>query len=314
MNSLHPSTFYLMIEALAVLSIVIGIVAFVLIKRHLRRKALLIKLVDNITHNSEKRQQELQKLCPDHADQILKQETQLYQFMIRLITAKEPETLLEIDREIESYTNALLENSAHLSSEQSGSDHQNEQVAEATSALKEDIAQIKNEIGELSNKNDAVLSTLQNLSLAASTASSSEQTSPENTVAEESIVDAEDTVSDEVPETETSEADETAVNLDDIIDIAEEAQPTAASGEDDLTDIDALIDDAQPDTNTASDSDNIDDLLDQTQSTPEEAKIEEIPDDLLNNDEVSVNDAATDIDALFDAVAKENVEKSSEPA
>ena len=95
-------------------------------------------------------------------------------------------------------------------------------------------------------------------------------------------------------------AEPTPTDIDEIIDITDSIEDSAEAAsppaiEEDVTDIDSLLEESQP----------------STPSQAEEPNIEEIPDDLLQQDELSVNDAATDIDALFDEVAKENIEKSS---
>ena len=323
MSSIHPSIFYLMIEALVVLTLLAGGLTFYIFKKRNDRNKQLTQLVENLTANTERRQEELlaqlsadqdntsNELSEDAKQKIFQQETEFYQYMVKLTLAKDPQALLELDRQIESLTDTVIASCRtcmNSEPQQEVIEETNQDVGLAP-AITNEMAEIRSEIVKIQEQNDVLLSTVKDIST-------------REVVAQEAPVQAPEPEPEPAPEPLMEEDTSETVNLDDeldseidslppledvmeeeVIDIsedtatepAEEAAPSAEAVEetnDDITDIDALLDEAR--------------------NENESDEIEEIPADLLQQDELSVNDAATDIDALFAEVAQENIEKSTE--
>ena len=309
MTSLHPTVFYLMIEALAALVIAVSGLAFYLYKKNLNQKKRLTSLVERITKNAEERQQKLKLLLANNDEacsQTLKRETELYQFIVRLCTSKNSDILLDIDKEIEHYTNSLIETcQTHQTTPQDNAEN-NTSTIDTSESIAAEVATLRNDILGLQDDNQAILTAIKTLSENNAVNAPIEPVTPPVVEEPETVETITDVVIDEPldnlePTVEPEmTAEPTPTDIDEIIDITDSIEDSAEAAsppaiEEDVTDIDSLLEESQP----------------STPSQAEEPNIEEIPDDLLQQDELSVNDAATDIDALFDEVAKENIEKSS---
>lgn len=303
MTEIHPSLFYLMIEGLAALSLVLLLLLLYLLRKHSEKKRTLAKLVDQLTRATYERRETLREQLSEHQDEsnkeaiengvnaIVKRETLFYQYMVTLMLSKDTKPLLELDRQLENLTHCVVSACKDASA-------QPIQPETAPSpllppAITEDITQIRNELIKLQDQNTTLLDTIKQLSLQASAFALS-TSAHDNVRADE---DDRDIISDDIEQDLLDE--ETSIDTSEIIDISsdieslddfnENSQPQSARNE--VTDIDALLEEVR--------AENLGD------------EIEEIPDDMLQHDEpVTRDDAVTDIDALLDEVAKENVERS----
>ena len=319
MNSIHPSIFYLMIEGLVVLTLIAGGLAFFIFKKRNDRNKQLSQLVDNLTANTERRQEELlarltadqdgasNDLSEEAKSKIFQQETEFYQYMVKLTLAKDPQALLELDRQIESLTDTVIASCRTcMNSEPQQEAIETSQDTDLTPAITNEMAEIRSEIAKIQEQNDVLLSTVKDISTREVVAQETPPESDPEPILEEDnseTVNLDDELDNEIdslpPLEEVMEEEVIDISDDTEEAVTEPEEEVAASAEtaeesnDDITDIDALLDEARD------------------ENTSEE--IEEIPADLLQQDELSVNDAATDIDALFAEVAQENIEKSADP-
>ncbi len=302
MTSIHPTLFYLLIESTLVLLILGASCGFIFFRKHLKKKEALSQLVDTLTHNTEQRKEELlsqlypeqpEEISPANAasrDEIFRQETELYRYMLGLLTSEDPKIILELDKNIEAFTNAII--SSYRDQLESKENKVNSGEKKNDSDISTELSQIRNDLIALNEKNDLLLATLNGLTLHSTEKEPRE--APQKTDIQTPSTDEVDGPSDEnitAAEEETDAATE---------------EPSPPSENENIIDI-SEDDETTHKTETPATSTNTD------EKSSDDEGIEEIPDDLLQQDELSVNDAATDIDALFAEVANENIEKSAAP-
>ncbi len=301
MTSVHPTLFYLLIEFTLVLLVISTGFGFILFKKHLQKKKALSQLVDTLTLNAGQRKEELlSQLFPEQSsektdavntatrDRIFHKETELYRYMLRLLTSEDPKTILELDENIEAFTNAVISSyHTQLESKKSTPDSGGENTLDVDTEL----SHIRNDLIALNEKNDLLLTKINDLTLNNAT---KEPKAPQETETGMQTPTSDGNPPDENITTEAENKNET---------IEEPAQSDKNENVIDISEDDEIAHKAEtPNTNTEADK-----------TVSDDEGIEEIPDDLLQQDELSVDDAATDIDALFAEVANENIEKSAAP-
>ncbi|VAW86607.1 hypothetical protein MNBD_GAMMA16-2140 [hydrothermal vent metagenome] len=151
MINVHPTLYYLLIEALAVFILLSCFLSFLQIKQYLQRKKTLINLVSRLKDNKSQRKEELFRLLKEQgttdeeqletaSNGIIKNETVFYQYIVHALVNIDLNQIADLDKHVEvlinSTTKTNLENKA-------GANSDIEQISSGLSELRTTVQEIR---------------------------------------------------------------------------------------------------------------------------------------------------------------------------
>jgi len=118
MISVHPTFFYLLLEALAAVTALALLLGLVLLRRRRHRRGTLMDLVQRIKNAGEARREGITRVLQESGvsdderlaaltQQVLTAETHFYQFLVRALLSNDDRALLDLDRQVEILTDAI---------------------------------------------------------------------------------------------------------------------------------------------------------------------------------------------------------------
>lgn len=163
MINLDATTLYLLLELLAVTAgLAVGLLLFIF-KRHQQRKNVLTQLVEQLNTAVRWRRERLQQLLGDtHVDephealpvqQLLRSETEFYQYLIKALLFSDRQTLLNLDKSVEKLIDSLIiQLQASLPSTTTNPPQMNSEVISL-----ELVGELRQEIQQLAHNNHELL-------------------------------------------------------------------------------------------------------------------------------------------------------------
>lgn len=165
MISLHPTLFFLLLEALAgvtVLALLLGLFA---IRRRRHRRTALVDLVQRIKNSGDMRRDDIARVLRESGvsdderltaltQQVLTAETHFYQFLVRALLSNDDRSLRDLDREVDALTNAITRSSPALKSAPAAAGNENPAAAAEINA---ELGQIKQVVTALQSSHQQVL-------------------------------------------------------------------------------------------------------------------------------------------------------------
>lgn len=169
MISLHPTLFYLLLEALAGVTVIALILGLLAIRRRRYRRTALVDLVHRIKNTGDARRESLGRVlresgAPDDerltalTQQVLTAETHFYQFLVRALLSGNDRSLLDLDRHVELLTEAITRCSPSLKNipAKAGSAQ-----PPATTEINAELGQIRQVVAALQSNHQQVLAEIQ---------------------------------------------------------------------------------------------------------------------------------------------------------
>lgn len=242
MISLDSTTFYVLLEALAVLAGGCGMLVFVAMQRARRRKMLMIDLVHRLKSAGSQRMATLEAQIKqkkelneaqahDVAQQILAAETHFYQYLVKALLQVDDRQLIELDREVELLTDSIAKAApvvdvaaSHVGTAQVNA----EQITQLLGTMEKNHSQLLGEIKKSAETIRTGLTNLQGVPMAAvaSAAAGAVTTSAAPPTAVAAPAAAHDAL-EELPDIDDSPAAAPSTDLESLPDI-EDSLPAAA--------------------------------------------------------------------------------------
>lgn len=118
MINLHPTLFFLLLEALAGVTALALMLALFAIRRRRHRRTALVDLVQRIKNTGDVRRESIAQVLRESGvsdderltaltQQVLTAETHFYQFLVRALLSSDDRSLLDLDRQVEALTDAI---------------------------------------------------------------------------------------------------------------------------------------------------------------------------------------------------------------
>jgi len=151
MINVHPTLYYLLIEALAVFILLSCFLSFLQIKQYLQRKKVLINLVSRLKDNKSQRKEELFRLLKEQgttdekeleiiSNGIIKNETVFYQYIVHSLVKIDLNQLADLDKHVEVLINSTTKtNLENKEAEKSNT----EKISSELSALRTTVQEIR---------------------------------------------------------------------------------------------------------------------------------------------------------------------------
>lgn len=242
MISLDSTTFYVLLEALAVLAGGCGMLVFVAMQRARHRKMLMIDLVHRLKSAGSQRMATLEvqikqkkelneAQAHEVAQQILAAETHFYQYLVKALLQVDDRQLIELDREVELLTDSIAKAApvVDVAAGQVGTAHVNaEQITQLLGTMEKNHSQLLGEIKKSAETIRTGLTNLQGVPMAA-VASAAAGAVTANAAPPAAVVTpaaAHDAL-EELPDIEDSSATAPSSDLESLPDI-EDSLPAAA--------------------------------------------------------------------------------------
>lgn len=165
MISLHPTLFYLLLEALASVTVIALILGLYMMRQRRYRRTALIDLVERIKNSGNGRRESLARVLresgvPDDerltalTQQVLTAETHFYQFLVRALLSGNDRSLLDLDRQVEALTEAITRCSPALKNLPANAGSVN---LTAATEINVELGQIKQVVAALQSNHQQVL-------------------------------------------------------------------------------------------------------------------------------------------------------------
>lgn len=165
MISVHPTFFYLLLEALAGITVLALVLGLIVLRRRRRRRAVLVELVQRIKNTGNARSEGITRVLRESGvsdderlaaltQQVLTAETHFYQFLVRALLSNDERALLDLDRQVEVLTDAITRCSPALKNQPPMANSTSPAV---TSQINAELGQIKQVVAALQSSHQQAL-------------------------------------------------------------------------------------------------------------------------------------------------------------